>query len=190
MKRHFFVSDDLDDLEHVEEELENKGFLTPQIHVLSNDDAGLYKHEHLHEVEAVMRTDVVRLMKKGALVGLILAPLVLITAYFLGLPEKYTWIPFVCMAIVLLGFCTWEGGFLGIQKPHNQFKQYESELAEGKHIFFVDIDEEQKAALDEVIAKHPRLAYAGEAKAAAGWFVRSHQRFRAVLRDIGAFNAH
>jgi hypothetical protein len=190
MKRHYFISDDLDDLEHVEEELERNGFVTPQIHVLSKDDAGVAHHEHLHEVEAVMRTDVVRLMKRGALIGVIAAPIILLIAYYSELPAKYTWAPFVCLAIVLLGFCTWEGGFIGIQMPHNQFKKFEDILADGKHIFFVDVDVEQKAKLDRVIAGHPRLEYAGEAKAAAGWFVRAHQKFRNVLRDIGAFNAH
>ena len=67
MKRHYYVTDDLDDLDHVEEELERAGLVTPQLHVLSRDDAGVARHEHLHEVEAVMRTDVVRSMKRGAL---------------------------------------------------------------------------------------------------------------------------
>ena len=35
MLRHYYISDDLDDLEAVELELEGKGVSTPQIHVLS-----------------------------------------------------------------------------------------------------------------------------------------------------------
>ena len=190
MKRHYFISDDLDDLEHVEEELEEAGFVTPQIHVLSHDEAGVAHHEHLHEVEAVMQTDIVRIMKRGAIVGIVLAPTILISAYYLGLVETYTWVPFILFSVVALGFCTWEGGFIGIQMPHNQFKNFEEALNEGKHIFFVDVDDEQKQTLDSIIAAHPRLVYAQEGKAAAGWFVHLHQRFRAVLKDIGAFNAH
>lgn len=190
MRRHYFISDDLDDLEHVEEELEQAGFDTPQIHVLSNDDAGVAHHEHLHQVEAVMRTDIVRLMKRGAFIGIILAPTVLVAAYYSGLTETYTWVPFIFLSIIALGFCTWEGGFIGIQLPHYQFKNFEDVLAEGKHIFFVDIDAEQRQTLDSIIADHPRLVYAREAKATAGWFVHMHQRFRAALKDIGVFNAH
>ncbi len=178
MKRHYFISNDLDDLDDIEKELENIGFVTPQIHVLSRDDAGVAAHEHLHEVEAVMRTDVVRSMKRGAMVGLIAAPLVLVIAYYLGLPEKWTWIPFICLSVVVLGFCTWEGGFFGIQEPHNQFKQFEQALDEGKHVFFVDIDKYQQDLLDSVVRVHPRLTYVGEAKATASWFVKAHQKFR------------
>ena len=35
MRRHYFISDNLDDLEVFEEQLEAAGISTPQIHVLS-----------------------------------------------------------------------------------------------------------------------------------------------------------
>lgn len=181
MKRYYFISEDLDELDSIEAELETAGLVVPQIHVLSRDDAGVTSHEHLHEVEAVMRTDVVRSMKRGAVVGLIAAPLVLVGAYFSGLPESWTWIPFICLAIVVLGFCTWEGGFLGIQEPHYQFKQFEKELDAGRHLFFVDMHDKQKDVLDEVISRYPKLIFAGEAKATAAWFVRAHHKFRSFM---------
>ncbi|OUS10359.1 NAD/FAD-utilizing enzyme [Gammaproteobacteria bacterium 53_120_T64] len=184
MKRHYFVSDDLDDLEHVEEELERDGLVTPQIHVLSNDDAGVAHHPHLHEVEAVMRTDVVRSMKIGAVVGLIAAPLVLVIAHYFGYAEQYTWVPFIFLSIVVLGFCTWEGGFLGIQVPHHQFKQFKADLDAGRHVFFVDVNLEQKAILDGVVGTHPGLHYGGEAKATAGWFVSGNQKMREFMKAM------
>lgn len=184
MKRHYFVSDDLDDLEHVEEELELDGLVPPQIHVLSRDDAGVHHHPHLHEVEAVMRTDIVRSMKRGAIVGIIGAPSVLYLAYQFGLTETYTWVPFIFLAVIVLGFCTWEGGFFGIQVPHYQFRQFEEDLSDGKHVFFVDVNSKQKEILDRVISKHPRLAYGGEAKGTAGWFIRAHQTFRQVKKPL------
>ena len=45
MRRHYYISDDLDDLKSIETELESNGITTPQIHVLSRDDAGLQAHE-------------------------------------------------------------------------------------------------------------------------------------------------
>ena len=44
MKRFYFISDDLDDLERLEAELEDNGLQQPQIHVLSEDDAELARH--------------------------------------------------------------------------------------------------------------------------------------------------
>lgn len=181
MKRHYFVSDSLDELDQLECELEDSGFVTPQIHVLSRDDAGVARHEHLHEVEAVMRTDVVRSMKRGALIGIIAAPLILVGAYLLGLPQQWTWVPFVCLAIVVLGFCTWEGGFFGIQEPHNQFRKFEQALADGKHVLFVDIHKTQEDLLNDIVGKYSSVVYAGEAKATASWFVRIHDRYQKFM---------
>ena len=47
----------LDDLEVLEEQLEASGIATPQIHVLSRDEAEVHPHRHLHEVEYFMKTD-------------------------------------------------------------------------------------------------------------------------------------
>ena len=65
MKRYYYISDDLNDLESIERELEDKGFSTPQIHVLSENDAEVEKH-HLHAIEAVLKQDVVHSTELGA----------------------------------------------------------------------------------------------------------------------------
>ncbi|WIO73488.1 NAD/FAD-utilizing enzyme [Porticoccaceae bacterium LTM1] len=161
MKRHYYISDDLDDLDKVEEELEKQGFSTPQIHVLSLDDANVAQHEHLNEVEAVLRKDVVHGTIVGAIIGLILAAVVLIIAHNTGLPEKTTWVPFIFLSIIVLGFCTWEGGLFGIQEPHKQFKRFQKQLKTGQHVFFVDANKEQEEVLQAVVNEHPRLRDAG-----------------------------
>ncbi len=77
MRRHYFVSDNLDDLATIERELEAAGITTPQIHILSNDDAGVTLKQ-LNEVEAVLRKNVVRGTSMGAAVGLACAIAVLL----------------------------------------------------------------------------------------------------------------
>ena len=112
MKRHFYISENLDDLEAIEHELEDSGVETPQIHVLSQNDAGVKNH-HLHEIEAVLKKDVVHSMEIGAVAGLVGAALVLFVAYALAWTESAAgWTPFIFLAIVVLGFCTWEGARL------------------------------------------------------------------------------
>ena len=59
MKRHFYVTEDLDDLERIEEELENRGVQRPQIHVFSRDDTAVENHDHLHNVESVFKKNLV-----------------------------------------------------------------------------------------------------------------------------------
>ena len=83
MNRHYYISDNLDELERVEQELEAQGISTEQIHVLSEQDAEV-EHHHLHDVPSFMKQDVVHSGEIGALVGLVLAAAVLLAAYWLG----------------------------------------------------------------------------------------------------------
>ena len=165
MKRHYYISDDLDDLEHVEEELERAGVATPQIHVLSRDDAGVALHEHLHPVESVLKKDVVHGTEVGAVIGILAAVAVLLLSWMTGISQAYTWTPAIFLAVVMLGFCTWEGGLIGIGSNHVDFQRFEQDLQQGRHVLLVDIDPEQKSALDKVTAWHPDLISAGSGKA-------------------------
>lgn len=184
MNRHYYISDDLDDLETVESELEASGINTEQIHVLSEKDAEV-EHHHLHDVPSLMKQDVVHSGEIGALVGLILAALVLGLAYWLGWTATAAgWTPFVFLAIVLFGFCTWEGGFFGIQVPNAHFRGFRKKLKEGKHVFFVDVEPEQEPVLDRVIAHHPRLQQAGSGAAAPHWIVAWLHRWHQFKRTI------
>src|SRR2546427_13250060 len=111
MLRRYFISDDLDDLDIIEEQLESAGISTPQIHVLTLHDAELDHHEHLHRVQSFMKKDIVHSTLIGAAVGLCAFVLVLAVAYFAGWPKTAVgWIPFVFLAVVALGFCAREGG--------------------------------------------------------------------------------
>ena len=171
MRRHFYVSDDLDDLDRIEEELESTGVHRPQIHVFSRNDTAVDNHDHLHNIESVFKKDVVHGTIVGTWIGVALAALVLIVTAISDWPETYTWMPFVFLAIVLLGFGAWSGGLYGIQVPHRDFKRFESQLREGKHVFIVDVDPQQEASLEKVIERHPRLKLAGTGKATPRWIV-------------------
>ncbi len=184
MNRHYYISDDLDELEAVEHELEAKGISTEQIHVLSEKDAEV-EHHQVHEVPSLMKQDVVHSGEIGALVGVVLAVVVLGGAYLLGWTESAAgWVPFIFLAIVLFGFCTWEGGFLGIQIPNTHFRDFRQKLKEGKHVFFVDIEPEQEPVLAGVIQHHPKLRDAGTGEAAPHWIVAWQQKWHQFKRTI------
>ena len=181
MQRHYYISENLDDLEHIEQELEAAGVTKPQIHVLSNDDAGLELH-HLHQVEAVLKKDVVHGTELGAVVGVIGAACVLALAWFSGLTETYTWVPAIFLAIIVLGFCTWEGGLIGIQEPHADFRRFQQDLQDGKHVLLVDINPEQEQLLSSVTNRHPGLRPAGEGASTPGWVIGAQQKWAHFLR--------
>ncbi len=183
MNRHYYISDNLDELEILENELEKSGIATSQIHVLSENDAAVEQH-HLHEVEAVMRKDVVHATEVGALIGIVGAAAVLALFYFSGAVDAVGWTPFIFLAVIVLGFCTWEGGLFGIQEPHQQFKRFRNALHEGKHVFFVDTDAEQEPVLDRIVSAHPQLQMAGIGKAVPSWTVTVQKKWRHFIETM------
>ena len=181
MKRHYYISDDLDDLEVIETQLEAAGVTTPQIHVLSEDDSGVETH-NLNQVEAVLKKDVVRGTELGAVVGVFAAAAVLLITWWSGLAETYTWVPAIFLSILILGFCTWEGGLIGIQEPHTDFRRFQDDLHAGKHILFVDVDPEQEEILGKVVSQHPRLQTAGEGSSTPRWVVGVQKKFTRFMQ--------
>ncbi len=171
MKRHFYISDDLDDLDRIEQELESSGVHRPQIHVFSKDDAGVDTHNHLHNIESVFKQNVVYGTASGAILGAGLAVSVLLFTSLSEVTNTYTWWPFIFLAVALLGFCTWIGGLYGIQAPHRDFKRFEPQLREGKHVFIVDVDPDQETTLERVVMAHPGLQLAGTGSATPRWVV-------------------
>jgi len=184
MNRHFYISDNLDDLETVESELETSGISTEHIHVLSDRDADVEQH-HLHDVNSFMKQDVVRSGEIGAIIGVPLAALVLGGAYLAGWTETAAgWMPFIFLTIVILGFSIWEGGFFGIQVPNAHFRKLKERIKEGEYIFFVDVDPNQESTLDRVIKHHPQLQMAGTGPAAPHWIVAWLYRWHQFKRTI------
>ena len=186
MLRHYFISDDLDDLERFEEQLEAAGVSTPQIHVLSRNDAEVHKHRHLHEVESFMKKDIVRSTTRGAVVGLCAFVLILAVAYLAGWTHTAIgWMPFIFFAVVALGFCTWEGGLFGIQTPNKNFARFEKSLSEGKHVFFVDLAPHQEAVLENVLKSHPKVELAGTGSSIQPWIIRLEESVFKSLSHFG-----
>ncbi len=177
MLRHYFISSSLDDLEVFEEQLEAAGVATQQIHVLSRNDAEVHQHGHLHEVQSMMKNDIVHSAVRGAVVGLCAFVLVLSVAYFAGWTKSAAgWMPFIFLAVVLLGFCTWEGGLHGIQIPNHNFARFEQALSDGKHIFFVDLEPNQEAVLEKVVKLHPQVELTGTGSSAPHWLIALHRK--------------
>lgn len=181
MKRYYFINDNLDELEQVEQELERGGISTPHIHVLSKDDAGVQQH-HLHEVNTFMRQDVVRSGEYGALIGIGISLLAVAIAWLSGLAETIGWVPFIFLSIVLLGFFTWEGGLWGIQEPNSRFRRFEQALADGKHLLLVDVDNRQEETMRRTLAQHPSLKPAGVGAAMPSWVVGWQEKWRDFVR--------
>lgn len=184
MLRHYFIGNSLDDLELFEQQLEAAGVATSQIHVLSRDDAEVARHR-LHAVQSFMKQDVVFSAVFGAVVGLGASVLALVVAYGAGWTRTAAgWLPFVLLAIVLLGFCTWVGGLIGIQTPNRRFRRFGRALGDGRHVFFVDLAPSQETVLRRVLASHPAVELAGTGSAVPGWFVAAQEKLRRLRQAL------
>jgi hypothetical protein len=170
MKRYYFIVDDLNVVAMVEREMLANGIAGEQIHVLCLNDADAERRE-LHDVQSLMKKDVIHSAEIGALIGLAASALALVIAHVTGVAEKLGWWPFVFLAIVLLGFFTWEGGLIGIQVPNSRFRRFEKALRAGEHVFFVDVDNAQESTVQRVVAAHPQLRPAGTGSSSPRWLV-------------------
>lgn len=183
MKRYFYVSNDLDHLEAVEKSLEEAGISRGQIHVLSNDDAGVAERD-LNQVYSWFKTDVINTTYKGVIVGAIIAVIVLIGASLSGATESIGWAPFIMLSIVSLGFCTWEGGLIGSHLPSSRFKRFQGRLENGQHILMVDANEGDIEIITSVVGETPGVESAGTGTTRDQWTVATEKRFR-QLADWG-----
>jgi hypothetical protein len=172
MLRYYFISKDLDDLERFEVELEREGIPTEQIHCLSLDDTSAENHLKLHDVAGLMKKDLFHAASYGLAVGVVSAIAVLAVAYGVGWTGTPAgWVPFIFLAIIALGFFTWEGGLWGIQTPNVRFKQFEEELRAGRHVFFVDVSTDEDSIIASTAKSYPKIQAAGIGTASPHWFV-------------------
>jgi hypothetical protein len=184
MHRHYYISDNLDDLEQLESELEAGGITTEQIHVLSENDAAVEQHR-LHDVPSILKRDLLHSGRVGSFIGLALAALALLLAWLNGWTATAAgWLPFVFLAAALLGFSVWEGSLFGLQRPNTTFLRFADHLHEGRHLLFVDVSPLQEPILNQAIARHPRLELAGTGQANPDWAVALQQRWHSFRRML------
>ena len=184
MLRHYYITEDINELEQVEKELEDSGFTEPQIHILSENDTEVETH-NLHEVAAVLKQDVVHSTEVGAIVGAIGAALLLVLVYFMNWHQTAVgWMPFIFLAVIILGFCTWEGGFIGIQKPNVNFERFQEVLHKGKHVLFVDVAPEQELAIAAVMKGHPNIEGSGFGESTPQWVVKAQEKFHGFMKSM------
>ena len=156
MEHHYFLCNDLNELEHAQQELFDAGLTDHQVHVLSDDDAGVSQH-HMHGMNAFSKTDIIRSTVRGALIGVIFSGMALLVPFLFGLIGDIGWTPFIFLAIIALGFSTWEGSLWGIQEFNTRFLRFENQIHDGKHLMVIDHSDSQNNAVDVMANHHPRL---------------------------------
>lgn len=186
MHRYYYISDSIEDLASVERALQNRNVKDSQIHVYGPDavDSEL-QLKHVHSISSLSKSDLVSSSIKGLLVGLLLAGVMLVIAYSSGWYQTEAgWPPVIFLAIVLFGFCGWEGGLQGIQKPNAELSRFKNAISKGKLVFYVDIDDEQQTIVRDVVASHPGLRFAGDGSSSPSWLVHGQTQFQRFVKAM------
>lgn len=150
MKRLYYLAPTIDSVEKISEDLHKHGVTDWRFHVLSKDEAGLYTH-HLHTANAFQKTDLVRFMERGLMVGLGVGLLFALPTVYL---ERFTleaWFA-VCLFCVLFG--TWAGGIGGISQDHYKTRRFQSDIDEGKHLIMVDVSKDDLSVIQQLMMQH------------------------------------
>lgn len=182
MKRYFYVSDDLGEFEALEAELEQRGISRAQIHVISHSDDEVERH-NLNQVYSWFKTDVMHATYVGVIFGVVFAAICLTVAYLMGLHDYIGWTPFVFLALVLVGFSTWEAGFIGTQIPNRNFKRFQSVLDKGSHIMQVDCSPNEEHVMRDVVGRHmQKVKAAGSEQSSDQWAIIGSKKFRQFIK--------
>ena len=180
----FFIADNLEDVERIEQSMELQGFADNQYHVLSENDEAT-ERKQLHDVSSIFKRDLVHSAEVGALIGAGVAALILLLSYTAGWTTgTFGWTPAFAVALLAFCFCTWEAAFLGFQIPNSEFKRFSSVLKQGKHVFFVDLNREQLKTFEPVMKWHPELKEAGIGEGIPSWFQKSSHNIREVIKAL------
>ena len=156
MNHAYYLSEDLDELETMHDDLVNSGIPDKHIHVLSEHEADVEQH-HMRNMNPFLKTNVLRALTIGAITGLILGLIMMAVPFLFGFEASMGSIPFTLGGLFLLGFATWEGGFLGLQKVHPKFSGIIERLHHGKHLMIVDYHKERSQLLNSIGQIHPKL---------------------------------
>ncbi len=139
MKRYYFIGDDLNDRRHSRTGADRQG---RRRGTDSRAESRRCRRRTAPAARCAVadeaRRHPLRRNRRADWTGASIAAIAI--AQVTGVAAKVGWVPFVFLAIVLLGFFTWEGGLIGIQLPNSRFRRFEKALRAGEHVFFVDVD--------------------------------------------------
>jgi len=182
MLRHYYILDSIDELEVIKRELKSNGIDKPQIHTLKNSDVSL-GHNHLYDVDNSLKQGLIKTENIGATIGIIATATILLVTYLLGWHNgPLGGMPIILFALLVLAFCTWEGGHIGLQLPNINSKLFKQSLDNGKTILFIDVEQQQELIINKIMISHPTLKPEGITAATPEWLRRQQKKFQGLLK--------
>jgi len=159
MRRMYYLTDSIESTEHISNDLHQEGITDWNFHVLSKDEAGLYKR-HIHSANYFQKLDIIRNAERGAMlgfVGAVLATAYVITAEPFG--PNLSGLVYVAIFGFITLFGAWIGGLTGLATENQKVAQYHSEIEAGKFLIMIDVRAGEEGRVNQLMAqRHPEAS--------------------------------
>lgn len=158
MKRLYFLADNLDTVDEVAIALHNEGIRDWNFHVLSKDEAGLYKH-HLHAATPLQQRDIIRAGERGALLGFALGlAAAIVSLLLLDWSPTHGKVVFAIAVALPTLFGAWVGGLVGLSLENYKIARFHADIEAGRALLMIDVDrahEQRVGRLMQMFAVEP-----------------------------------
>ena len=152
-----YLTGDIEELEATENELEKNGVPRSHIHILGENDTDLQNH-NLPVFSEWSKRDTLYYGLRGALLGIVLSSAILIGGVLYGVTDPSIWLVLAFVSSLCVGFCTWEGGLVGLNKLNHAFSQYKDAIKNGEYLLVVSADSNKEEQVTRYTLKsHPVL---------------------------------
>lgn len=161
MKRLFYLVGSITSVDKISEDLHKQGITDWRFHIVSKDEAGLYRHR-LHSASVLDRTDLPTFVERGVIVGALAGIVVvgvLSLVVGLNLPMG-AWIALFAFSVVAGG---WLAGFGGIQSENYRIRRFHDDIEGGKYLVMVDVPKQDEQDMKQLMgSRHPEAVLSGE----------------------------
>ncbi len=152
MKRLYYLTKSITSAEEVSEDLHRHGISDWRFHIISRDEAGLFTHK-LHSANILHKTDIVRFLERGIMLGALIGLALVIPATQLSvapLPAS------LLLAMVL--FCMLSGAWIGcvggISCENYKIQRFHNAIEKGQYLLMIDLKVEDVENMKALMANH------------------------------------
>lgn len=160
MKRIYYLTDNIDSAEHISNDLHEAGITDWNFHVLSKDEAGLYKR-HIHSASYLQKLDIVRDAERGAMLGAVAG---LIVTWFIASSQMFGAnvgaLAYLAIFAFIALFGAWLGGLVGLTQENQKIAFYHNDIEAGKYLILIDVKAGQEEHVKALMQrKHPEAQF-------------------------------
>ncbi len=162
MKCLYYLASSIESTREVSDDIQAVGINHWFLHVISKDTAGVKKHQ-MHSGNCIEQLDIMRDGIIGAFIGLVLGLIIVSVITYKGyFPPEVPTITYYFIIGILILFCSWEGGLIGIGNESKKLAEFHSDLEAGKYLILVYAPANQEKLITDMMAeKHPDIPLEG-----------------------------